>query len=69
MTKYCKVMFSSKLNGNTAGLIIEVDKLRGMTIGDVSRLFPYSEAMKMERVRISPVYDTWESAFNHQFEG
>jgi hypothetical protein len=40
-----------------------------MTIGDISRLFPYSEAMKMERIHTSPVYDTWEAAFNHQFEG
>lgn len=66
-TQYQKVMFSSKSYGKTAGLVIEAEKLAGMSITDVSRLFPYSEAMKMGKLHVSPKYGSWEHAFEHQF--
>ena len=51
----------------TAGLILESSKLESMTVSDVSRLFPYSEAAKMRVIQVSPRYPDWEAAFNHQF--
>ena len=52
----------------TAGLVLDSDKLRGMSISDVSRLFPMSEARKMRGVlQVSRKYSTWNEAFQHQF--
>lgn len=64
---YQKIRFTSKANGSTAGLVLETEKLKDMTISDISRCFPYSEALKMERLETSPQYETWEQAFNHEF--
>lgn len=66
-TEYQKVMFSSKNYGKTAGLVIESEKLAEMSIAEISRLFPYSEAMKMGKLHISPKYNSWEHAFEHEF--
>ena len=66
-TQYQKVMFSSKNRGKTAGLVIESEKLAGMSISDVSRFFPYSEALKMGKLHVSPKYNSWEHAFEHEF--
>ncbi len=60
---FTKVRFTSKLNGNTAGLVFDDDFLEGKTIQDISRLFPVSEAMKMERLELSQSFTTWEEAF------
>lgn len=65
---FTKVRFTSKNHGSTAGLILDARKLQDMSIGDISRLFPYSEAMRMQRLETSPSYETWEEAFNHEFK-
>jgi hypothetical protein len=57
-----KVWFS-KGSGKTAGLIVPAEKLHDMSLGEVSRLFPMSEARKMGRLHTSPVFDTWDKAF------
>jgi hypothetical protein len=68
---YIKVRFTSKSNGSTAGLVIEADRLYGMPLTELSRLFPGSEASKMERqeliehVELSPEYASFEEAFLH----
>ena len=66
MTQYKKIRFTSK-HGATAGLILERDKLWGMTIEDVSRLFPIYETPKMHHLEQSPIFDSFEDAFNYQF--
>ena len=58
-----KVWFS-KGNEKTAGLILPAAKLHGMSIGDISRLFPMSEARKMGRLHTSPVFASWDAAFH-----
>jgi hypothetical protein len=65
---YIKVRFTSKANGSTAGLVIEADKLYRTPLTELSRLFPVSEASKMERVELSPEYDSFEEAFAHNFD-
>jgi hypothetical protein len=60
-----KVWFS-KGSEKTAGLILPAAKLHGMSISDISRLFPMSEALKMGKIHMSPVFPTWDAAF--QFE-
>jgi hypothetical protein len=52
----------------TAGLVLDIDRFRNMSITDVSRLFPYSEAGKMERLRRSPLFPTWDEAFEFDFD-
>jgi hypothetical protein len=59
---YRKVWFSKGAE-KTAGLIVPAAKLHGMSIGEVSRLFPLSEARKMARLHMSPVFSTWDEAF------
>ena len=58
-----KVWFS-KGSEKTAGLVLPCAKLHGMSISDISRLFPMSEARKMGRLHTSPVFATWDAAFN-----
>ena len=65
--KYYKIRFTSKKRGSTAGPIFSRSQLTKMDIADVSRLFPYSEAFKMERLEKSPAFSTWEEAFNYTF--
>jgi hypothetical protein len=67
MTQYKKVRFTSK-HGSTAGLILERDKLEDMTIEDVSRLFTLYESPKMQRFEHSPAFDSFDDAFDYQFE-
>lgn len=64
---YCKVAFSSS-RGMTAGLIFTREQMaQCANVEGISRKFPMSEAMKMERIHISPWFDTFESAFAYQF--
>ena len=63
-----KVWFESKSHGKTAGLITESSWLEGKSTAEISRLFPYSEFRKMERLNVSREYPTWEEAFNHSTE-
>jgi hypothetical protein len=65
---YRKVRFTSKRNGPTAGLVIEDSKWSDMSVSDISRLFPYGEAGKMQRLETSSAYESWEEAFNHDFD-
>ncbi len=58
-----KVWFS-KGREKTAGLILPAAKLHGMSISEISRLFPMSEAGKMGRLHTSPVFATWDAAFH-----
>jgi hypothetical protein len=59
-----KVWFSRPDGEKTAGLILPAAKLRGMSIGDISRLFPVKEGLKMHRLHTSPVFATWDAAFH-----
>jgi len=65
MNMYHKVRFTSSI-GSTAGLIL-TDKQVKLHITEISRMFPYSEAMKMATFQVSPAYETWEQAFAHEF--
>tara|TARA_R100001594_G_scaffold144856_1_gene194419 strand:- start:466 stop:753 length:288 start_codon:yes stop_codon:yes gene_type:complete len=51
----------------TAALILDSDKLDGVSVTDVSQLFPYSESMKMIFLEISAKYDSFDDAFNADF--
>lgn len=64
--EYIKARFTS-LDGATAGLVFNVEAFESMTISEFSRLFPISEARFMRAVEVSPRYQTWEAAFNHDF--
>jgi hypothetical protein len=64
--RYVKVRFASK-HGATAGLVFRLD-LFPMTTVALSRCFPHSEARFMERLEVSPDFDTWEAAFHHCFD-
>ncbi len=66
--RYCKLRFVSKYHhGVTAGLIVSETKLKGKSISDISRWYPYSEASKMDRLQRSPFFATWDEAFRYQF--
>jgi hypothetical protein len=60
---FTKVWFA---NGSekTAGLILPTAKVHAMSVNEISRLFPTSEARKMKRVHISPEFETWDEAFD-----
>jgi hypothetical protein len=60
-----KIWFESDKHGQTAGLIVESTWLKDKSTSEVSRLFPYSECLKMERFNVSREYATWDEAFNH----
>ena len=72
---YQKIRFSNHATSTdpeqcTAGLVLDSDKLKSMTISEVSALYPMSEARKMRGVfQVSRKYETWDAAFNHQFTG
>lgn len=63
---YVKVWWSGA-RGKTAGLIFEVKQLSEFRrdIGTLSRFWPASEGLKMERLHMSQEYDTWDQAFAH----
>ena len=64
---YRKIRFYSKVYGPTAGLVVDATKLKAMTIQEISRLFPYTETMKMISFEQSEDYQTFELAFHHTF--
>ena len=51
----------------TAALILDSEKLDRMSVTDVSKLFPYSESMKMIFLEISGKFDSFDDAFNADF--
>ena len=61
---YSKIGFTSKLNGSTAKLVLSQEKQESMTISELARMFPMSEALKMERIVRGEYFDTWGDAFN-----
>lgn len=63
MSKGFRKVWFSKGSEKTAGLVLPVAKLDGMSITEISRLFPPSEAGKMSRIHTSPVFWTWDEAF------
>lgn len=65
---YRKVRFTSTSNGATARMVVTTELLTEKGMVGVARLFPVSEAPKMETFQISPVYDTFEGAFGHDFD-
>lgn len=65
--QYKKVRFYSQVYGPTVGIVLTIAKLTELGLDGFSRLFPYSESLKMDRIQLSPPYDTWEEAFNHEF--
>ena len=66
--EYIKVRFESRLYGYTAGLVLELDKFEDMSVEELSRLFPYSESLKMQTLMRSKSYPTWNEAFLHNFD-
>lgn len=64
---FVKVRFSSKKHGATAGLVMPTITYVELSVSELSRKWPYSEALKMETVEASKPYDTWEQAFAHEF--
>lgn len=60
-----KVYFSDGRGNRTAGLVLNEEHVKNKSITELSRLFPYSEANKMQFIYISPGFETWEEAFNH----
>lgn len=66
--QYCKIRFVSKYHhGATAGLIVSATAMKGKTVSDISRLFPYSEANRMDRLERSPFFPSWDQAFAYTF--
>ena len=51
----------------TAALILDSDKLDSMSVTEISKLFPYSESMKMMFLEISAKFDSFNDAFNADF--
>jgi hypothetical protein len=63
-----KVRFRSSTHGATAGLIVDGAWLRTVSIGTLSRLFPWPECLKMQRLDVSPGFATFGEAFAYDFE-
>lgn len=66
---FVKIRFTSKIHGATAGLVLSAELVKQATASELSRYFPYTECRKMERLEVSPPYDTWNAAFLHTFDG
>ena len=64
---YIKFRFSSR-QGCTAGLVIESDKFERLSITDLSRFFPYSEARFMRELEVSREFNSWREAFDFDFD-
>ena len=63
---YLKIRFTSAL-GTTDPLVISGDRFSALTVGELSRLFPYSDAPSMEIFEASPVYETEAEAVAYEF--
>ena len=64
---YRKVMFSNGTE-RTAGLVVDANSIDVTDVAQVSRLFPYGEAYKMQRYHVSPAFATLTEAFAYQFD-
>lgn len=65
--RYRKIRFYSKRHGATAGLVIQHDGKTFHSVEELSRLFPVAEALKMTRLQASPIFATWNEAFEFEF--
>lgn len=65
--RYRKIRFYSKRHGATAGLVVEHGGKKFTTIEELSRLFPMHEAPKMAKLQASPIFATWNEAFEFEF--
>ena len=61
---YVKIKFSSRQHGDTAGLVISLEKYMTSTMSELSRLYPVSESKKMRRFSVSKVHPDFDGAFN-----
>ncbi len=66
--EYIKIRFESRPYGHTAGFVLELGRFEDMSLEEISRLFPYSESLKMKTLLRSKSYPTWEEAFQHNFD-
>lgn len=60
---WCKVWWSTG-EETTAGLVIDADRVRRLSLVELSRLWPHSEFAKMQTLHVGPSYTSWEDAFN-----
>lgn len=67
MEQFVKFRF---VNGDeaTAGLVISLEVWTTATVTELSRMFPAGEALKMQTLQCSRVFDTWKEAFCHRFD-
>lgn len=65
--QYVKFRFTSANGAATAGLIVPREQFERSSIAELSRLFPKSEALKMERLERSPVFKDFAGAFKYEF--
>ena len=65
---FCRIRFTSRKHGATAALVFTSDRLAQIkSVGELSRAFPYSESLKMERLEVSPNFPTFDEAFAYEF--
>lgn len=64
---FTKVRFTNGTE-STAGLIVDSTKHNPNDVSAISRLFPYSESMKMKQYQRSPDFTEWLDAFAYTFE-
>jgi hypothetical protein len=63
-----KVRFTSRDGSRvTAGLVLPTEQIMDRSPSGLSRFFPMSEARAMDRLQISPTFETWAEAFAHTF--
>ena len=65
--KFYKVRFTNG-DESTAGLVVKKSQIENMSVSDISRLFPYSEARKMKRLEQSPQMSSFDEAFYYDFD-
>jgi len=61
--KFYKIYWSHHSRGDTAGLVFKGDKLLKLSMSELSRFWPSSEGLKMERIHIQGPFDSWDEAF------
>ena len=65
---FYKVRFTSRDGSHvTAGLVLATEQIVDHSPSGLSRFFPMAEARAMDRLQISPTFETWADAFAHTF--
>lgn len=62
-----KIRFCGR-GGATAGLVVDCAKTDFQNVAELSRLYPFTEADRMERLYVSPEFKSWEGAFRFSFD-